>query len=172
VLLLLCVLIAKHLCFLQRKKSSEMTTSTTTFLLKPSPVKKQPSVATKQTVGTSTITSPARKRLSLIQKPAPALSLNPVARLLEQASTKTNPDQLKQFENQLVALQLDETQFPLLWQALSVGSVQTKSWVIMVFLRTGLVARPWIANQLNTLSSINQPIEPWVLDFLKHQLSL
>jgi hypothetical protein len=151
-----------------------MTPSTTTFLLKPSPVKKQrTSVATQQTVGSSnSITSPTRKRLSLIQKPAPALSLNPVARLLEQASTTTNSDQLKQFENQLVALQLDEAQFPLLWQALSIGSVQTKSLVIMVFLRTGFVARPWIANQLNTLSSTNQPIESWVLDFLKHQLSL
>jgi len=150
-----------------------MTPSTTTFLLKPSPVKKQrPSVATQQTVGSSTITSPTRKRLSLIQKPAPALSLNPVVRLLEQASTTTNSDQLKQFENQLVALQLDEAQFPLLWQALSVGSVQTKSLVIMVFLRTGFVARPWIANQLNTLSSTSQPIDSWVLDFLKHQLSI
>ena len=151
-----------------------MTPSTTTFLLKPSSVKKQrPSVATQQTVASSsTITPPTRKRLSLIQKLSPTLSLNPVARLLEQASTTTNPDQLKQVENQLVALQKDEAQFPLLWQALSVGSVQTKSLVIMVFLRTGFVARPWIANQLNTLSSTNQPIESWVLDFLKHQLSL
>ncbi len=148
-----------------------MTAPTTTFLLKPTTMGKRRSTLPQQSV-TGRVTLPVRKKLTLLQQSVPALGLNPVARLLEQAVTTSHSDQLKVFENQLLALQHEEAFFPLLWQALAEGAIQAQSLAMMVLLRTGSHGRAWVSFQLQNLPSETPSIEPWVLDFLKHQFSL
>jgi hypothetical protein len=149
-----------------------MTAPTTTFLLKPTTIGKRRSTLPQQQTVTGRVTLPVRKKLTLLQQSVPALGLNPVARLLEQATTSSHPDQLKVFENQLLVLQHEEAFFSLLWQALAEGAIQAQSLAIMVLLRTGSHGRAWVSFQLQNLPSETPSIEPWVLDFLKHQFSL
>ncbi len=151
------------------------TTTSTLSVLKPAAVAKRLPVTAKQSMLISALSSSATaQRLSLL-KPSvgQSFSLNPVARLLEQAAVTSNLEQLKHLENKLVALSLMESTFPLLWQALANGSVQQQSVAMMALLRAGNRARTWVAHQLQQPSDASSVvIEPWVLDFLIHQLSL